>query len=425
MIATMHDTPLIASATLMICSTVFSDTINVPADHATIQQAIAAAENGDEILVAAGTYAEHVNFLGKTIELKSIDGPEATIIDGLSQAPTLVTVTGGEGTGTLLAGFTIINGRANDFDIGGGIHVGSDSSLAIENCVVRDCFSPHGGGINVQGSYLPGRTFSMRDCLFIDCSSVHSAGLAWINGSQFGETRVERCRFISGSSHNGAVCVGGPVQNGLVSTDVLFADCEFEQNSGSPYGALTICRITNLQVERCLFRDNNCGGGGDAISVNCFNDGGHVVVRNSVFMENGEPTCGHNYAGANSSARIENSVFCSNDGTNLSDGWETENIRELKGCPVETDCDGDGQVDWIQCAFNPEIDLDGNLVPDWCDSCIGDVNGDGTVDAADLGALLALWGTNGNSSPRADANQDGIVDAADLGLLLGYWGDCP
>ena len=84
----MHYASLIASATLMTCSTVFSDTINVPADHATIQQAIAAANNGDEILVAAGTYSEHINFLGKTIELKSIDGPEATIIDGLSKAPT-------------------------------------------------------------------------------------------------------------------------------------------------------------------------------------------------------------------------------------------------------------------------------------------------------------------------------------------------
>ena len=71
------------------------------------------------------------------------------------------------------------------------------------------------------------------------------------------------------------------------------------------------------------------------------------------------------------------------------------------------------------------VDTDQNGVPDWCDSCTGDVNGDGTVDAADLGALLALWGTNANSSPRADANRDGTVDAADLGLLLGYWGDCP
>ena len=89
------------------------------------------------------------------------------------------------------------------------------------------------------------------------------------------------------------------------------------------------------------------------------------------------------------------------------------------------DCNNDGIVDYGQILDGTLVDTDQNGVPDWCDSCTGDVNGDGTVDAADLGALLALWGTNGNSSPRADANRDGTVDAADLGLLLGYWGVCP
>ena len=89
------------------------------------------------------------------------------------------------------------------------------------------------------------------------------------------------------------------------------------------------------------------------------------------------------------------------------------------------DCNDDGIVDYGQILDGTLVDTDQNGVPDWCDSCTSDVNGDGTVDAADLGALLALWGTNANSSPRADANRDGTVDAADLGLLLGYWGDCP
>mgnify|MGYP001311684806 CR=1 FL=1 len=92
---------------------------------------------------------------------------------------------------------------------------------------------------------------------------------------------------------------------------------------------------------------------------------------------------------------------------------------------TNADCNNDGIVDYGQILDGTLVDTDQNGVPDWCDSCTGDVNGDGTVDAADLGALLALWGSNGNSSPRADANRDGTVDAADLGLLLGYWGDCP
>jgi hypothetical protein len=49
---------------------------------------------------------------------------------------------------------------------------------------------------------------------------------------------------------------------------------------------------------------------------------------------------------------------------------------------------------------------------------IGDLNGDGVVDGADLGLLLGSWDTN---DPAADLNEDGIVDGADLGLLLGFW----
>jgi len=45
----------------------------------------------------------------------------------------------------------------------------------------------------------------------------------------------------------------------------------------------------------------------------------------------------------------------------------------------------------------------------------GDLNGDGVVDTADLGILLAAFGS---SDAVADLNGDGIVDTADLGLLL-------
>ena len=108
--------------------------------------------------------------------------------------------------------------------------------------------------------------------------------------------------------------------------------------------------------------------------------------------------------------------------------WDDRSYNDLSGGYIiewSADCNKDGLVDYGQILDGTLVDTDQNGVPDWCDSCTGDVNGDGAVDAADLGALLALWGTNGNSSPRADANRDGTVDAADLGLLLGYWGDCP
>lgn len=58
-----------------------------------------------------------------------------------------------------------------------------------------------------------------------------------------------------------------------------------------------------------------------------------------------------------------------------------------------------------------------------CDTaipCPADFDGNGVVDGADLGELLALWGT-----PDGDLSGDGNTDGADLGEVLAAWGACP
>jgi hypothetical protein len=58
---------------------------------------------------------------------------------------------------------------------------------------------------------------------------------------------------------------------------------------------------------------------------------------------------------------------------------------------------------------------------------LGDINGDGTVGAPDLGALLNAWGPIDRGvpmdplAPDADLNGDGEVGAQDLAMLLGTW----
>ncbi|MAE60138.1 MAG: hypothetical protein CMJ49_02150, partial [Planctomycetaceae bacterium] len=56
---------------------------------------------------------------------------------------------------------------------------------------------------------------------------------------------------------------------------------------------------------------------------------------------------------------------------------------------------------------------------------IADLNGDFTVDIADLGLVGGQWGTDGTGFPsgfNADINGDGVVDVADLGQMGGQWG---
>jgi len=57
--------------------------------------------------------------------------------------------------------------------------------------------------------------------------------------------------------------------------------------------------------------------------------------------------------------------------------------------------------------MNPGADFMCNL--------LGDINGDGLVNAQDLAILLGAWGTN---YAPADLNGNGIVDSADLAILL-------
>jgi hypothetical protein len=51
-----------------------------------------------------------------------------------------------------------------------------------------------------------------------------------------------------------------------------------------------------------------------------------------------------------------------------------------------------------------------------CNPGSPDLNGDGSINGADLGILLGAWGTNG-----ADITGDCVVNGADVGALLGAW----
>jgi hypothetical protein len=52
-------------------------------------------------------------------------------------------------------------------------------------------------------------------------------------------------------------------------------------------------------------------------------------------------------------------------------------------------------------------------------ACVGDLDGDGDTDQADLAILLADWEVDSGSG---DLNGDGDTDQADLGILLANWG---
>ena len=55
--------------------------------------------------------------------------------------------------------------------------------------------------------------------------------------------------------------------------------------------------------------------------------------------------------------------------------------------------------------------------------CPGDINNDQNIDGADMGLLIASWGSCPDCP--ADLNGDGQVNGADVGQFLASWGPCP
>jgi hypothetical protein len=125
----------------------------VPTDYGTIQQAINASVNGDTVLVAPGTYAENIDFLGKAITVSSESGPLVTIIDG-GQKDSVVKFVSGEGLTSVLNGFTIRNGFAQfqGTEHGGGIRIVFSSPTITNNTITNNTGFTSGGGIYIVES---------------------------------------------------------------------------------------------------------------------------------------------------------------------------------------------------------------------------------------------------------------------------------
>jgi hypothetical protein len=205
-------------------------------DATTIQGGIDLASNGDEVVVAAGTYTGpgnvNVSFNGKAILVRSENGPYITIIDCQGSARGFLFITA-EGPGSILEGFTIRNGMEakggailcddtspvirynilsgnNATTSGGAIHL-KKGAAAVHHNTMDGNGAPAGGGIALQG---PGTPQIYQN---IVCNST--AGGAMSCAGNFTGSLVG-CNDFFANTGGDAVCAGDNGSN--FSLDPLF-----------------------------------------------------------------------------------------------------------------------------------------------------------------------------------------------------------
>ena len=185
----------------------------------TIGKAVSLAPGGARILVGAGTYAERVEFGGKTLRIHSLAGPMATKIQG-AQGRSVVVI---DGVNSELRGFRISGGSGEVFQnngkserFGGGVICRVNASIT--DCVVDGNGRWSGGVDNASSSYgggiaVLGGNAWITNCLIVNNAVSGGGGAVFV---QNGAMEMDRCTVSGNSSTLNAAGLAASV-NGKVS----------------------------------------------------------------------------------------------------------------------------------------------------------------------------------------------------------------
>jgi hypothetical protein len=392
----------------------------VPGDS--IQDAIddPATLDGDEIVLAPGTYVETIDLRGRALTLRSTnpDDPAvvaATILDGGGMG-TVVSCFSGEGPGTVLAGLTVRGGAGMS---GGGMYV-DGSSPTIVQCTFTDNASAfEGGGIaSFFGDPL------IVNCRFVRNTAFFGGGAAILGGVP----RFVNCAFAG----NAATGTGGAIDV-FGGGAPMIAGCVMTANAAGEGGALSSDGSDSSVVSSILWRNvadvdpevrvagagtasfracDVAGSGGSAAWASMGLDGGGNIDADPMFV------------GALGSDGVAGSL---DDDLRLRDASPCVDAGATDRMPADdADLDRDGdrlEPLPLDLARNPRVsgaavdmgpfEVQVTDEPE-APPCPCDLTGDGRVSGGDLVIVL-----------RSLIRRDGAYDFHDMLALLSDWGPCP
>lgn len=241
----------------------------VPSEYPTIQAAIEISVNGHTVIVADGIYTgegnRDIDFKGKAITVRSENGSETCIIDcegTYSDNHRGFNFHSGEGSNSVLDGFTITNGYIVTMCWGGaGIHI-DNSSPTIRNCIIKGnvteldpeslCYC-YGGGI-----YLNDTSLTMTNCIISDNS-------------------VDRPGF------GGGICC-------MSDSGTTLRNCIISNNTATPSGqggGIYLGHYTSgLYMVNCTIAENTASYDGGGIYFEQYENPPSITIINSILWDN-------------------------------------------------------------------------------------------------------------------------------------------
>ncbi len=300
---------------LAICAApIGAATINVPADYPTIQAGVNAANAGDVVLVAPGTYSDVVHQPGGgdttrcAVIMKSGvtlrgSGPGATVInaDSLGRGVHCSNITGVTirdltvrrafapvyGSAILVkdtSSVAIFNCEIADNYDGGIIYI-KDCSGTISNTTIRNNLAKQGGGLSIEERCNP----TVIRCTIEDNEAPSGGGVFVRAGST---PRFESCT-IQGNLINALGSSGGGIQ--IVNSSPTIIDCKILDNISDGGGggiglfdsAIATITKTTIQGNRTV-GDYGPGGGIFCAENSSLTMDDCLVARNSVEGESSD-----------------------------------------------------------------------------------------------------------------------------------------
>jgi hypothetical protein len=263
-----------------------------------IQTAVAAAADGDTVLLGDGVFTGDGNtglvLAGRSLTFRSVagDATRCTIDVQGPGARRFVTCTGGDGDEVVLEDLTIQNG---DPDSDGGCVRATNLSLVIRRCRMhanRGIGWGSGGGAVAQN----GGDLRLEDCVLWDNRAIGTPiGGGTAGGAVYAvdaHVSLQRCRFLEnyvvGRIYEGAK--GGAVschRCTLLAEDCAFVDNRVGQSGMGSFGGAVAIDEGQAEIRRSVFAGNEAGHGwGGAFSLEGYGVEGSALLANCTFVGN-------------------------------------------------------------------------------------------------------------------------------------------